>query len=286
MSRLSNDVVRLRVVPRSASAARLRGWWRPRVVARSDQPAPAAPPADDEAPLSVLAIDAALRELAAAAPLKNVPLDVELAGPLVHLDVAIGDFAANNGRQLASIAAACVDELLGDAAKDLEIRWQLQADGRHLLIAAVARLQLQALAEVASNHGMRLRSVQPDFCLQWNHHARRLRPHSGVFVVASGRDAVVAQVDRGTVRALSGGPWLDRRDTVDAPATQAQRLMGSLGLARGQSSAALDIRVDRMLTSMGSRPEAQASYVLVAPQGALGAVAPRWRVIDREVQAP
>lgn len=289
MSRLSNDVVRLRVVPDSACAALLRGWWRPRVVARSERSAGAPATAnDDKAPEVELdtVIDAALRELAGTGSLKGAQLDVELADSLVHLDVVAGDFAATGDRQLASIAAACVDELLGDAAKDHEIRWQLQPDGTHLLIGAVARSRLQALAELAARHGMRLRSVQPDFCLQWNRHARCLQPGSGVFVVASGRDAVVAQVDRGTVHSLSGGPWLDRRDPAGTSDSQAQRLMCGLGLDRSATTGALDLRVDRMLTGAGLRPEDQATYVLVAPQIAPKALTPRWRLIDREVQAP
>ena len=287
MSRLSNDVVRLRVVPDSACAVRWRGWWRPRAVARSEKAAGTMPSAKNDESITRTAldavIDAALRELAAASPLKGAGLHVELADALVHLDVVAGDFAASGERQLAAIASACVEELLGDAAKDHEIRWQLQRDGRHLLIAAVERSQLRALSEIAARHGMRLRSVQPDFCLQWNRHARSLRPGSGVFVVASGRDAVVSQVERGTVRALSGGPWLDRRDATD---TQAQRLMCGLGLERGATAGTLDLRVDRMLAGTGLRPEQQSSYVLVAPQIAQKALAPRWQVIDREARAP
>jgi hypothetical protein len=283
VSRLSNDVVRLRVVPDSACAALSRGWWRPRVVARAEQSiATMAAPADGGHVALDAVIDAALRTLAAAAPSKAASLDVELADSLVHLDVVAGDFVVSSHRELATIATACVEELLGDAAKEHEIRWQLQRDGRHLLIGAVARSQLQMLTELAKRHGMRLRSVQPDFCLQWNRHARLLRPGGGVFVVASGRDAVVSQVDRGTVRALSGGPWLDRRDTAD---TQAQRLVCGPGLERGVTTGALDLRVDRMLTGAGLRPETQASYVLVAPQIAQKALAQRWHVVDREVQS-
>jgi len=289
VSRLWNKVVRLRIVPDSACAALLCGWWRAREVAHSEQAAGAMTLADDDKRPAVeldAAIDSALRELAAKASLQGARLDVELADSLVHLDVVAGDFAADGERQLATIAASCVDELLGDAAKDHEIRWQLQADGRHLLIGAVARSQLQSLAALASRHGMRLRSVQPDFCLQWNRQARLLQPRSGVFVVASGRDAVVAHVERGTVLALSGGPWLDRRDAVGATDTQAQRLMCGLGLERGVTAGTLDIRVDRMLTGAGLRPEAQAAYVLVAPKIEQRALRPRWRLVDREVQAP
>jgi len=284
VSRLSNDVVRLRVVPDSACAALVRGWWRPRVVARAEQSvATMAPVSGDTGVTPDAVIDAALRGLAAVAPLRGAQLEVELADSLAHLDVVTGDFIASSDRQLGAIAAACVEELLGDAAKGHEIRWQLQRDGQHLLIGAVGRSQLQGLAEIAARHRLRLRSVQPDFCVQWNRHARLLRPGSGVFVVASGRDAVVSQVQRGNVCALSGGPWLDRRGAAD---TQAQRLMCGLGLERDATAGMLDLRVDRMLTGAGLRPEAQAAYVLVAPQVAHKTLTARWRVIDRELQTP
>jgi hypothetical protein len=236
-------------------------------------------------PLAEL-VDATLRELALSAPLKGARLEVELADALVHLDVVSGDFAADSERQLEAVAGACVAELLGDAAKDHEVRWQLQSDGRHLLIGAVARARLQALADVAARHGVLLRSVQPDFCLQWNRHARVLKSGAAVFVVASGRDAVVARVARGTVCALSGGPWLDRFRAPGTSNDRAQRLMCGFGLEPTATAGALDLRVDRMLTGAGARPEDHADYVLVAPQVSVKAVTPRWKLIDREAIAP
>ena len=293
MSRRWNRVVRLRIVPGSACATLECGWWRPRVLASSQQSidAPDTEPSDADARPAqaggaglAAGVDAALRELAQAASLKGALLDVEVADALVHLDVVAGDFAAESERQLTAIAGACVAELLGEDAKEHEIRWQLQSDGRHLLIGAVARAQLQALAELAARHGLRLRSVQPDFCLQWNRHAKLLKPGAGVFAVACGRDAVVAQVARGTVFALSGGPWLDRQHAPGTSNAQAQRLMCGLGLEPNASAGALDLRVDRLLASAGSQREAQATYVLVAPQVSRKALSPRWTLIDREAR--
>ena len=76
-----------------------------------------------------LAIDTVLSELALVKSLKGLRLDIELADALVHLDVVEGDFDGNSERQLQSVARACVVELLGDAAENHEVRWQLQADG-------------------------------------------------------------------------------------------------------------------------------------------------------------
>jgi hypothetical protein len=287
--------VRLRIVPGSACATLERGWWRTRVLAnvRHLAEAPQADTAGNEAsssgtvgePLAEL-VDATFGELAQSAPLKGARLEVELADSLVHLDVVCGDFAADSERQLEAVAGACVAELLGEAAKDHEVRWQLQSDGRHLLIGAVAHSRLQALSEAATRHRLLLRSVQPDFCLQWNRHARVLKSGAAVFAVASGRDAVVARVSRGTVCTLSGGPWLDRFDAPGTSNARAQRLMCGFGLEPTATAGALEIRVDRMLTSAGSRPEDHADCVLVAPRVSVRAVAPRWKLIDREAIAP
>lgn len=291
MSPRWNKVVRLRVVPGSACATLECGWWRPRVLATARHLAEAldanADVEDDSSPVAdplIALVDAALRELGQTAPLKGARMEVELADSLVHLDVASGEFAADSERQLESVAGACVAELLGDSAKDHEVRWQLQSDGRHLLIGAVARAKLRVLAEVAARHGVILRSVQPDFCLQWNRHAGVMRSPASVFVVASGRDAVVARVARGAVCALSGGPWLDR---FRAPGTdRTQRLMCGFGLEPSATAGALDLRVDRMLASAGSRPGEHADFILVAPQVSVKAVAPRWKLINREAIAP
>jgi len=229
-------------------------------------------------------IEATLDELAHGHSLKRARLDVELADALVHLDVASGEFSSESDALLESIARACVVELLGDAAKDHLVRWQLQAGARHLLICAVDQSLLQSLNDVAMRHGLRLRSVQPDFCVQWNRHADALRTGAGVFAVAHGNDAVIAYADRGTVRALSVGPWLDRFDAPGASNAQAMRLLCELGLAPSSRAGALDQRADRLLASLGARAGTQEAFVLVAPAASAKAVTPRWTVYEREAE--
>lgn len=292
MSPRWNSLVRLRVVPGSVCGTLERGWLRPQVVASATQAtgtwdpesgeadgAPSGPSLDEQ----TQAIIAVLAELARTAPLTGAGLYVELADAFLHLDVVEGDFAASSDRQLQAVASACVLELLGDAASQHEVRWQLQSGNRHLLIAAVSKAQIQALIDLATRHRLALRRVQPDFCTQWNRHAQALKPGSAVFAVASGREAVVAQVANGAIAAISSGPWLDRPD-ARLHNERAQRLMCGFGLAPTASAGLLDTRVDRLLATAGLDIHKQSAYVLVAPQLPGKAVAPRWTVFDREAQ--
>jgi hypothetical protein len=210
------------------------------------------------------AVDAVLIELAKTSSLQGSRLEVELANALVHLDVVEGDFAGDSDRQLQSVAVACVAELLGDAAQDHEIRWQLQANKKHLLIGAIARNLLGALSAAAARQGMSLHSVQPDLCLQWNRHAGATSKTSGaaVFAVACGSAAVVTRVADGSIAALSSGNWGDRSTTAGA----------------------LDQRVDRLLASAGLDPQGMSAFVLVGPKGAEKGVSPRWAVKHWGVQ--
>jgi hypothetical protein len=232
-----------------------------------------------------LAIDAVLAELSLVKPVKGLRLDVELADALVHLDVVEGDFAGNSERQLQSVAMACVAELLGEAAENHEIRWQLQADGKHLLIGAIARDQIRALADAATRHQLKLRSIQPDFCLQWNRHSSALKPGAGVFAVACGREAVVACVQQGAVAAISSGGWLDQSDTPGATSVGVKRLMCGFGLDSATTTGMLDTRVGRLLSSLGRDAADQSSYLLVAPDVSQSALSSRWTVLSREGEA-
>ena len=210
------------------------------------------------------AIDEVLRELAAQPGYTGADLEVEVADALFQLDVVSGDFAGDSDRQLMSVAMACAGETLGDALPAHEIRWHLQADGRHLLIAAIDRELITALGEAAARHGFRLRSVQPDLCLQWFCHAdAALKLRVAVFAVACGRDVVVACTRNGVITAISHGAWLDRQGNADA----------------------LDARVDRLLASTGLDAEAPAACVLVPPDGVQPALSARWTVKPWGVQA-
>src|SRR5262249_5222279 len=114
--------------------------------------------------------------------------------PLVQFDIAEGDFGALGDRQLQSIAFACMGELLGNAVTDHEVRWSLQAGARHLVIAALPRAWIAALAAAANLRGVHLASVQPAFARRWNTYARSLVTPTAVFASTSGAHAVVSCV--------------------------------------------------------------------------------------------
>ena len=135
--------------------------------------------------------------------------------------------------------------------------------GKHLLIGSIARDQIRLLSEVATQHQMKLRSIQPDFCLQWNRHAAALKPGSSVFAVACGREAVVACVSQGAVAAISSGAWLDQSGAFT-------------------TTGVLDTRVGRLLSSLGRDAAEQSSYLLVAQDVSESALSSRWTVLQRE----
>ena len=288
-----NKSVLLRVAPDSVCGTLSQGWPRAKVLASashaSDTPfassGRSAASASKDAPAGLAAaLDAVLFELAQAGTIAAAQLDVELADSLVHLDAVAGDFAGHSERQLQSMAMACVTELLADTTADHEVRWQLQSGGKHLLIGAIPRAHIQALAEAAARHRLRLRCIQPDFCLQWNRHAAALKPGSSVFAVASGNDAVVAHVQHGAITTISQGGWLDR--SVDAATSgtevHVKRLMCGLGLAPSATTGTLDMRIGRLLASVGQDEAEQSAFVLVAPETSESALSSRWTVINRE----
>jgi len=230
------------------------------------------------------AIDAVLSELAETRPLQGAWLDVDLADSLVQLDVVKGDFAGDSDRRLQTVAAACMAELLGEAAQRHEVRWQLQPGGSHLLIAAIAQAQLRALTDAAARHGLRLRSVRPDFGRQWNLHSSALKPGTGVFAVACGREAVIACVSRGAIVEISSGGWLDKPAAANDEMSPGTRLMSGFGLDPLATAKLLDKRCDRLLASVGQDPALQSAYVLVAPPLSSEAVSSRWTVVNREAR--
>lgn len=290
MSRPWSRTVRLRVVPDSVCAVLEQGWLRPTVLAHAGQgirePATPDSPMGESKRASAdelsQAIDAVLVELAQTSALRGARLEVELADSLLLLDVVAGDFAGDSERQLQSVATACVAELLGDAAPAHQVRWHLQADGKHLLIGAIAGDLLRVVSGAAARQGLRLGSVQPDFSLQWNRHAAALKPGTAVFAVASGRDAVVACVDDGSVAGLSSGAWLDHTNSAGTSIPSVTRLMCGLGIEASATTGLLDFRVDRLLASIGQDAASQSAFVLVAPELSHTSVSSRWTVLNRE----
>jgi hypothetical protein len=260
---------------------------------------------------ALASIESVLRELEQNSPLRGATLTVELSDALVHLDVVAGDFVGQTDRQLQAVASACVSELLGDEANGHEVRWQLQADDRHLLICAIPQSQLATLEQAAATCGLRLESVQPDFALQWNVHARALKPGRGVFAVTMGSHVAIASVAGGVISAFSVGHLFTAPDrSIEGPDSQpsesaserslaAEKLdsrIGGLLLGLGLGGHArsafsltqpnpldivemLDSRVDRLLVGIGQDPLAQSAFVLVTPDASTPMASPRWAVM-------
>jgi hypothetical protein len=286
--------VRLRVLPDCVSGTLVQGWLRAKVLASASHStdeaetqtgAACATQGDISIDAQTQAIDAVLFQLAKTASLQGARVNVCLADAFVHFDVVEGDFAGDSDRQLDSVAVACVAELLGEAAQSHEIRWQLQTDGRHLLIGAIARAQLGALADAALRHGMLLGSVQSDFCLQWNCHAAASKPGSAVFAVACGHQAVITHVLDGAVAAISSGPWLDRHDEPGDSSADVKHLTSGLGRKPSMTAAVLDTRVDRLLASLGLNAAHPTAFLLVAPALPDKAVSSRWTILSPEEDA-
>ncbi len=264
----------LQVGPDGIVATLETGWPRRRsVVASSLRTAKSGAASSGEPSSSVLDADAlqeVLEEIEATLPLRGARLVVEVADPLVHFDVAEGDFGALADGQLQSIAAACTGELLGDAAADHEVRWSLQAGERHLVIAAVPRALIATLAATADLRGLRLDSVQPVFARRWNAFARDVDAPTAVFASTSGSHAVVSCVVDRALCAVSTGPWRDGGDALpDAPT----------GAASAGALALLDERAARLLAGQGIETTEAPVYLLVSADAAAGAASSRWTVV-------
>lgn len=282
--------MRLRVAPYAVSGNLVRRGLRPKVLARTGHAAGAAASsagvataAAAQASALAPAIEGVFAELGQTGPLRGARLEVEWADALTVFDVVAGDFARNNDAQLQAVAAACITELLGDAAPAHEIRWQLQSSGTHLLIGAIAREYLQLLGDAAARHGLHLASVEPDFCLQWNRHAPAAKRGTSVFAVASGHDAVIACVRDGAVAAISNGAWFTGQSSEGDDRFDPGTLERALAAGRPVRKSLLDIRLARLLTSMGLDPAAVVDLVLVAPAWARSKVSSRWTVVSRDV---
>ncbi len=282
--------LRLRVTPHAAWATLQPGWWGTKALADAVHPANAVSNSRDAMPSSAMAvsiealaanIEAVLAQIGRSAAIRGARLIVEWSDSMTHFDVVSGDFAGDSDRQLQAVASACATELLGEAAQSHEVRWQLQAGGRHLLIAAIPREQLKLLDEACQRHGLTLVSVQPDFCTQWNRHAKALKRGPAVFTVASEREAVIACVVDGAVATMSNGAWLDTNRPSGGPSVTVKRLLSGFGLETGAKSSVLDTRVDRLLASIGRDPAKESAYVLVAPEVEEGMLSPRWTILRR-----
>ena len=273
-----NRSVQLHLGARTIRGSLRTGWLRRTVLARASHEIEMSAQSFDEHPPHAVdadprsrAIDAVLAELADSNPVRGSRLSVEVAEELVLLDVVLGDFGGSSERQLQAIATACANELLGDAAAEQSVRWQLQPDLRHLLIGTIALQDIELLEQAASRHGLGMESLQPGFCTHWNRHADALADGSGVFSVMSKEYAVVACATRGSIIAVGSGHC---PNDFDAPGSDTS------------PASSLDARADRLLASVGLDPDSVPAFVLVAPDPQAATLSTRWTVVTGETEAP
>ncbi len=287
MSRRWNESVLVEVSLDTVRATRRRGWLRPTVAAVAQRAttarASAAAEAQGAASAAVAetlarAVREALAELGVETRRPAAGVELRVGAPLVRFDVASGAFLGASDRALGGIAQACIAELLGDAAAEHETRWQLQPGGRQLLLAALPLALRRALAEAVAASGLRIASLQPDFCVQWNRFAGEMKHRQGVFALRSGEDVQLAQVSAGAIAMLSVGPWRDAAQAGATPSPTVRRLISGLGLTGSLPPSLLDLRADRLLASVGCDAAAEQDFVLVAAPDADLAVGPRWQV--------
>jgi hypothetical protein len=293
VSRLSNKLLRLEVEADGLAAALSSRWPRPKSLARASQawvaPAADAQPGHSQPsiqPAFAATFDRLCQELTQTASLPGAALDVELADALVHFDVLEGEFVGHGEAQLAKLIRACARDVLGESGDEHELRWQLQADEKHLLMCAVPAALLKDLRAGAARHRLRLRRVQPRFPLRWNRHNGLLRSGLGVF--ASGHDdhAVIAFVRNGVVEALSTGSCPAELEDPNSPAPSVDRLLNSLGLEKTATPTRLDAQVDRLIASLGVDAKQLGHFVAVDGGRNGQALSSRWQLYDNDVAAP
>lgn len=279
-----NRAVHLEISLGSVAGRLEQTWPRRKVLARSRQPVTTdAGHGGNDAESWVRSLEqpiaSTLADLGSGAPLRGARLTVHCASFWIRFDVVTGEFSGNSGRELQAVAEACMAELMGDAVSTHAIRWAVQPGGRSLLICAMPAGLLALLSGLSAGHGLKP-SVQPDFCVQWNQHARAMQTGTGVFAVAAGQEAWIACVEAGVITHVSGGRWLHEAQPA-SPAT-VRRLMSGFGLGAADDACMLDVRTDRLLASLGRSTAVPQDFVLVAPVGMDVGLQSRWTVRHRE----
>jgi hypothetical protein len=209
------------------------------------------------------AVEAVVSELDAEASAHMARLKVVLSDSRAHYDVVTGDYRNSSDRQLQAIATSCVTEVLGERATSQIVRWQLQPDRRHLLISSIGIQDVETLVQTATRLQLHLNSLQTEFCTQWNCHSDDLPDGTGVFSVASASHFMAVYALRGSIVALTFGPF----SQVDE-ASNSETLI-----------CPIDERVDRLLASIGCDAKSNSTFLLVASDNSRISIASRWIVI-------
>lgn len=136
-------------------------------------------------------------------PAAASPVQVTLAPDFCWLDVVQGDFASMSDRVIGHIARGSLADSLGDAATAHELRWQVQADGRHMVLLAVPAPFVQALQAALAAHALRAQRLEATALALWNWSATRGAPASGVWAWARLGQVVMARVRHGVITTIS-----------------------------------------------------------------------------------
>jgi hypothetical protein len=142
-------------------------------------------------------------------------VQVTLAPDFCWLDVVQGDFASMSDRVIGLIARGSLADSLGDAATPHELRWQVQSDGRHMVLLAVPAPFVQALLDAMAAHGLRAQGLQATALALWNWSTTHGAPASGVWAWARLGQVVMVRVRQGVITTISnewvmgGGSELD-----------------------------------------------------------------------------
>lgn len=245
-----------------ASVRPARAWAWQAAVAAGPSPVVTAELTSAFAPL----IAATLEKLQASGDLRECSLHVTVANAHVHFDVVAGDYAAYSDAQLQAIAQSCVTELLGEAAAQQTVRWQLQPDLRHLLLCAIDSQLLDAVVQAAQQQKMKLASLQPAFCQHWNRHAGTLTSGNGVLTVLDSGCSLIVCALRGSIMALSYGTW---------------NVLGTAGADATRCRHTLDQHVDRLLASFGQPARHMLDFVLLSGEPLAWQPSARWRLCSQ-----
>jgi hypothetical protein len=267
VSRLSNRRIELSLGARTIQASLHTTWPRRKLLAQAQHALPITPQEampshqDGLQPACAAGIQTVLTEITALAAARHAALHVRMGDAHMCFDVVKGDYANASDRELQAIATACVQDTLGERASTQLVRWQLQPDHEHLLIASLPSPAVETLANIAAEHGWPLASVQPWFCERWNDRSKAKADDHGLFASVGAGNVVMVLSQRGSIVALSATALgVDASDTTSDSPTRS----------------ALDLCSERLLSSVGVHAESVSSWLLDTPEEEAIALPPRW----------
>jgi hypothetical protein len=180
-------------------------------------------PAEEE--ISWAAPLAALREFLARPATTEGDLSVVLSNHFARFLIVPWNGEISNSEELQNYAAACFEDVYGEATATWEIRVSSEKTGKPRIACALDRGLINGLQEAVAGSKLRLVSVQPYLMTAFNLLSRPFRESDFVFVLAeAGRACFVAS---------SGNAWRAVRTTAapDDPELMAAFIEREVNLA-------------------------------------------------------